>query len=539
MSCRMISLAGATATLAILTATAPAAAVTGSATSANAATPSPARARAGTVLLINGTVASIPAGPAASRPAMITAAGGGFAGSLVTLGIGGTAQEIPAAALPYIGRGLAPSLFDMPLLASEEIGGRLPVQVAYRGHRPRLPGVTITSATAGTARGYLTAGSARAFGAALVRQFVADHGRGSYGQDGLFADGATISLAGTPATRAAGAPGATAPAGAASQYPMHTLTVTGRNLAGRPDTGGQVFVYNVDDSRLLGPGANSGVFYHGTAKFSVPTGHYFALGDFVDVSGTGKPAAERLDVLPQFTVTKDTTVHLAERGADSEVAVVTPRPSVAVGTGFELRRLPRTGPHIWGYWVEAGGFPLWVSPVATSITAGTMQDYTEQWRTSPAGATQPYDYDLAYGATNRIPPQRFVARPGGLATIRTSYYSDISARGAINPLGLFRPQFADAVQTIFPQETIPTLPARRTLYVTGNPAITWWTGMGLYDPPVFGFTAESGAQGSGPMTFRAGQTAAEKLNVFPLHPGGWIWVRRHIRARHSPGDPGR
>ena len=48
-------------------------------------------------------------------------------------------------------------------------------------------------------------------------------------------------------------------------------------------------------------------------------------------------------VLPQFTVSADRSVRMAERAADSRVAVSTPRPSVVKGTGFELRRLPRTG----------------------------------------------------------------------------------------------------------------------------------------------------------------------------------------------------
>src|SRR5207248_9144829 len=192
--------------------------------------------------------------------------------------------------------------------------------------------------------------------------------------DGLFADKATISLAGIAAVRAAASPRAAGP-----RYALHTLTVTGNDLAGRPDTGDSVLVFSADDSGAFGDYyENFSFLYHGSAKFSVPAGHYWALGDFIDASRKGKPVAERLDVLPQFIVTGARSVHLAERAADSKITMVTPRPSVVTATGFELRRQPRMGQTVWGYWVENGSFPLWVSPEATRITAGNLQPYTEQ-----------------------------------------------------------------------------------------------------------------------------------------------------------------
>ena len=42
----------------------------------------------------------------------------GSAGPLVGLDLGGTALEIPAVALPYLGRGLAPGLFEPSALAA-------------------------------------------------------------------------------------------------------------------------------------------------------------------------------------------------------------------------------------------------------------------------------------------------------------------------------------------------------------------------------------------------------------------------------------
>ncbi len=82
--------------------------------------------------------------------------------------------------MPYLGRGLKPSLFEPSALLRAEAGGRLPVRVSFDGHRPALPGVTVTSSGVGSEQGYLTTSSARAFGAALARQFRADHARASY-----------------------------------------------------------------------------------------------------------------------------------------------------------------------------------------------------------------------------------------------------------------------------------------------------------------------------------------------------------------------
>jgi hypothetical protein len=196
--------------------------------------------------------------------------GWGSAGPLQLRSEGGTTQVMPAKAAPYAGRGLAPALFEPRALAKAESAGRLPVRISYSASLPALPGVTITSSAHGTAAGYLTAAGARAFGSALARQYAADHAQASYGQDGILR-GVDLSLAGTPASVPV-----TRPA-----YPMHTLIVTGTDLAGRPDTGDQIELHNMDDLARDGAAdAPSSVFYHGTARFSAPAGHYYAVATF-------------------------------------------------------------------------------------------------------------------------------------------------------------------------------------------------------------------------------------------------------------------
>ena len=81
---------------------------------------------------------------------------------------------IPASARPYLGRFLDPALFDVTTLAAPRArGSRSGSPLPARRSRA-VPGVTVTSSSAGTASGYLTAGSARRFGAALADQYRTD-----------------------------------------------------------------------------------------------------------------------------------------------------------------------------------------------------------------------------------------------------------------------------------------------------------------------------------------------------------------------------
>ena len=193
------SLAAVTVASAALTAAvAPAAAATPAAAGpASTAARVTAGAAGRTLLLLNGQQLALRRGPG-GRPvtSLMAPATGGFSFIFIT-SFCQQASDVPAAALPYLGRGLDPNLFRVSALRQVERAGRLPVRVTYHGAgRPSLPGVTITRASGGTATGYLTASSAVRFGAALNRQFIADHAHGSYGTDGLFGGGLSIALAG-------------------------------------------------------------------------------------------------------------------------------------------------------------------------------------------------------------------------------------------------------------------------------------------------------------------------------------------------------
>lgn len=213
------------------------------------------------VLLINGT--RLVAGQLPGGPPVALLPGSGPSG-ILGLRLGGPdgrQEEIPVDALPYLGRNLDLSLFDLGALQRAETAGRLPVRIGYAERLPALPGVTVTRTWAGGAAGYLTTAGARRFGAALARQFSADEPTASYGAGGLFADGVRISLPG------ARGPARTPVAPRRPRFRLRTLTMTASDLLGRPDSGGSVFVFNADDPARF---ESSGVFSHGMARFSVP-----------------------------------------------------------------------------------------------------------------------------------------------------------------------------------------------------------------------------------------------------------------------------
>ena len=469
----------------------------GAGTAAAAAGPA---AAARPVLLINGDRLVIRRTPGGGRAVTLLPAPGPQ--SIVSLRSGRVFEDIPSEALPYLGRGLDPSLFNLAALRLAEAGGRLPVRVSFAGRRPALPGVTITRAGRGTAEGYLTSSSAPAFGAALARQFRADYAGSSYGRDGLFARGVHITLA-----------GAARPAGSVSgrpDFPMHTLTVTGSNLKGKPDNGDLVIVINADNPATFGDGnENVSFFFRGSAKYSVPAGHYWAIGDFLNFTRTS--ASERLTVLPQFTVGgQRTRVHLSERAASSQITTVTPRPAVTRQTGFTVVRGGQHGPPLSIGFFDSG-LSQWVSPTTTKPTVGTLRSFTSAQLTSPARAAGiPYAYNLDFqGPEGIIPTQHYVVSPASLATVSERYFQDVPSTGGWATSGGFPVQ----LQGISFAVVLPLrLPARQTQYMSGSPDIVWQS---FYLESLRFFT---GGQNDPFRTLQAGQQLSQDWNRYPLHP---------------------
>lgn len=483
---------------------------------------------AASLLLINGDRVLVGRVGNARTLAIQSTPRGVLQGSLLTLRPGSREFLVPMAALPYLGNGLDPGLFDVAALARAEHGGRLPVTLRYRGAVPALPGVTVTRAGTGTAQGYLTARSAPAFGAALVRQFHADHARGRYGTDGLFAGGLSVSLPGpgAAAARTGGLTGGRPRSQSVPRFPMHVLTVTGTNLAGKPDTGDLVQVLNVTDPTKLDPIFGSdNFFFRGTAKYSVPSGTYWAIGTFFTRTGF------RLDVLPQFTVSGDTTVHTSEQAADSRLSVVTPRPAIARGSQLSIVRSSRQFTDDNAFITNGTG--IWINPTRQPATIGRLRVFTTVQLT-PRGRRTRYGYFLNFaGSHGLIPSQRFTVHPADLASVSERYYQDVKSVGAWLDFGGTLDQIENSGIGGF---LLPVrLPGRMTQYLSARPPELWQSFYDVYN--TFSTGTTSGGQTDAFRRLHGGQHLTELWNQYPLHSGINVNVARTNNLPFLQSEP--
>jgi hypothetical protein len=458
-----------------------------------AALAAPAVSASRLITLINGDRLDVRATPGGNP--MIALEPGAATGSLLSLRLGGGTYELPADALPYLGRGLDPDLFSLSYLSRIERGGRLPLAISYSGRRPSLPGVVITRSGHGSASGYLTAASARVFGAALERQFRADHQRATYGQDGLFAGRVQIALAGAPAA-----------AQPRPFYQMHTLTVRGRDQQGRPDTGDTITVFNAANPEIFGVlFEGSSFFYRGQARFSVPAGTYWAIGDFITPNFT----AEKLTVLPQFRVRGNTTITVSERAATSEITTATPRPAVTQQVEFEMIRTGQPGVVNSATWID-NGLALWVSPTTRRPTYGGFRTYTSATLTSPPGTRGvPYTYNLQYqGPNGLIPPQHYVVTTATTATVTERFYQGVKTAGGWVAFGFFPAQLG----LLFAQVVQINLPGVQTQYFSAAPDLVWQAEYQEF------LNENTGGQSDSFRILAPGQQLTEDWGAYPLHP---------------------
>jgi hypothetical protein len=474
-----------------------------STTPAVAAPTPPGGSSTGALTLITGE--RVLAGPAAGAPgsAVSVLSLSGDRQATMMLRLGGKSFVVPLTALPYLGRGLDMSLFNVSALRQAERDGRLPVSLHYGGELRIPPGITVTRRSQGVAAGYLTSSSAARFGAALARQMAFDHAHGSYGSDGLFAGGLSVSL-----------PGAS-PAPVRPAFAMHTLTVSGTNLSGKADTGDLVAVFNVNDPAALPEPLND--FYRGTAKYSVPAGTYWAVGFFDQPIDHGHHFNLRVDVLPQFTVHAGTTVHLNAGSATSKVAVTTPRPAVIRSEGFTVvRSAPGAFPTGISWLIPFARDSIFVNPVSRAPSDGTLRSFTFAQLTSPPGRGTPYAYTLDFPAPpGTIPPQRFTVHAAGVATISERYFQDRASTGDWATFGgtAYELNNIGSQTGVFPLR----LPGRQIQYVSAKPAMYWSSEYNEYNAIFPGQT--TGGQTSAIRLIHAGEHLVQVWNRYPLHPG--------------------
>jgi hypothetical protein len=461
---------------------------------------------AATTVSLSRAAAPASAAPAVATPAvpLLSLCTASFfwtaGGQFQSVRLGGANYVIPDVAMPYLGRGLGLSLFDTGALARAESGGKLAVLVRYSGHVPVLPGVIMTGHSEGVGRGYMTHSGAGRFLSALRRQLLADQASGRYGEDGMFAGGVSLSLAGAPSPAHRPTP----------DFPMTTLTISGTDLAGKPASNADVMVFNVDDTGRVDALSSFNVLVNGVAKYSVPEGNYFALAEFTDVHGR-TAIDQHVVVLPQFSLTRPRTVRVSERAGDSMLTVTAPRPATNVITYARMDRSGTAGQPVEVYWVGTGPGHLFLSPTRTNPSVGTLTETAVGQLTSPAGAAgTPYNYFLAHVSHGTIPRQDFVISSRSLATVHSEFFAgrpSTSGQGA-GPISALAIQ---ACEGVFEFQNPLTLPSARITYYSAGQSVPWAQS---YNE---GVGIGSGGQQE-VRVYHAGQQITETWNAYPLHP---------------------
>lgn len=435
-------------------------------------------------------------------------AGGGVAA--LAQESGGDHYVIPAAAVPYAGRQLDRSLFDVSALARDGITGsaRVPVSLAFAaGVTPTAPpGVTLTSVSGQQAQGYLTAGSTPAFAAALRRQIGADVAAGRQpGTAPLFGGLAAMDLA------AAGPPVTAQP-----YYPLHILQLNVTDGTGSPATFETVALLNNDDHLAEEQSAVPAV--GGVARIAVPAGNYTASVTFEDFDSSGNTTAWHVVTLDNLVVPDTanvTTAAIDERSATSAVSATTPRPasqdilsllyySVDAKGSDNLFGLLTSGPP---------NAPVYVNAQAPAAVG--RLDYLVQWGGAAPAASAAYRYDVAFKNAGVPADERFVVQPGQVATVRQHIFADpgITGKGWSLSSG---PVDADSMQQAFPQITsgldTVTAPLTLTDYMGTADGGEWAQDAWLYAPMfALGYSAD-------PRMFAAGHRYSEQWGHGPLAP---------------------
>lgn len=341
---------------------------------------------------------------------------------------------VPVEALPYLGRGLDPSLFDISsLLQVSTAATRVPVVMALAPDAAVPAGITLSRAARGMASGYATAASGAAFAAALKARIGADIAAGRHAGSTRPFDGlASISLA---------APARTTPAPAPADLPTRTLTIDTTDLTGAPTDNVSGLLMNADS---LAAWNDSVTTVNGVARLQVPAGHYAAQFTFADYDAHGEATAIRLVTLADFDVpaaSQGTTIAVDERAARVPITFSTPRPATEANTTITVNRWDAAG--ALGGGLIAGDFgqgPAYFSNTQPAARVG-RQRYVVTWSgIGPATGSQ-YRYDLAYGSDDVPAHQTHRPTAASLAAVQDVFYDDPALPV---PAGFFPENFASA-----------------------------------------------------------------------------------------------
>jgi hypothetical protein len=301
-----------------------------------------------------------------------------------------------------------------------------------------------------------------------------------------------------------------------------TLTVTGTTIGGQPADGQEdvVWLASADNPDSFNDfGSSQSMFHDGVTHLRVPPGHYWAIGDFTKNLPKEQSWDEYLDVLPEFTVSGDTTVHLAAAAATSQLQTVTPRPAIEGYSTFQFIRTATAGPAVSIGWLETDGGPkipapqLYISPTHAVPATGKLATVTtEELGSTAQPGTSRYLYEVGYQSAGRVTAQRHVLSQDSLATLHLRYYSAHVAEGLTTTLPAFPVQgrvcsFGGAVFGGL------RFPARQTDYLLTGPALSWQTDYIQDEAADY-----SGGQVGPAQSFVPGESLTEDFGAYPLHP---------------------
>jgi hypothetical protein len=317
---------------------------------------------------------------------------------------------VPAYALPYLGRVLDPELFNVSRAASGSAGKRIPVRISYSPDAtsiPNLPGVNITSGGAGTAHGYLTPRSARAFGSALAA-------RRQVGRTGTREKGMSM-LAGVTriGTDSAGGQVKLTP-----RFPMKTFIVKAVDVRGEPLAEGEIQIVNLEGKYQGGY-----LIENGEARASLPTGSYSAIASYQDDSR----ATSLLRVVPvnDFTITRQQQkLRLDFRKATVNPAVKVPKKADVLGYSLDWGRTGVGRGKVLQDFSFSTDEDTGIRVAPTPAAKVGQANFVHTWQLNGPATGSSYTYDLSARASTIPAKVAYTFRPADLATVTAAYYSD-------------------------------------------------------------------------------------------------------------------
>lgn len=384
---------------------------------------------------------------------------------LQTFASGQHLYVIPDDAAGYIGAPLSIDLFDVnamtPDTTTTTTTAPLSLSVAYTsGSAQQLP-----KGLSKAADGSVTVTNRKQFGAALAQSWQIT---ASGGTPQLFDGIARIAPAGATAASAAPTP----PPGK-----LFTVTVKAFDRSGRPALDALADLENEDN--FLTYFGLQGFYYHGTAAFSVPAGHYsLNTGMHTHYPDTSYDAT--FEITPELDVTGDMTIVVEARKAQL-VSAATPLPATPHFQGIDYERVDAQGFLATVGISEVCGVPLYTTPTAP-VSVGrarfSVQDYLVNSQGDPAGYL--YDLDFPYGAALPSTLAETVTA-SQLATLDSRFHSPVLGRREAVMLWPTSPEVGSAGAIL----TYLIAPGERTQqYVTAQPNVFWQQGI-LAEPESF------------------------------------------------------